>query len=82
MGFANVAVERFQVELQLAEMLGLKLFDLQFEIDKAIEGAVEEQEVQFEISAADLKPILAANEAEIATDFDQELLEILDQSVM
>src|SRR5712691_6573655 len=77
----HVAVESFQVELQLAEMLWLELFDLQFKGDQTVECSVEEQQVDGEVTSAHLKRVLAANETEVATQFDQELLELFDQSV-
>ena len=76
----HVAVEGLQVELELAEMLGLELDDLQFERDQAIERPVEEEQVEGEVPPADLDRVLAADEAEVAAKFDQELLELLDQA--
>ena len=60
-------------------MLGLELVDFQFEGDQAVERPVEEEQVEGEIPPADLERVLAADEAEVAAQFDQELLELLDQ---
>ncbi len=79
MRFLHVPVEGLQVELELAEMFGLELDDLQLESDQAIEGPVEEEQVKGEIPPADLDRVLAADVAEIAAELDQELLELLDQ---
>ena len=78
----HVAVEGFQVELELAQVLGLELDDLEFERDQAVEGPVEEQQVEGEVPPADLDRVLAADEAEVAAEFDQELLELLDQATL
>ena len=78
-GFLHVAVECLQIELQLAQVLGLELDDLQFEGDQAVERPVEEEQVEHEVPPADLDRVLAADEAEVAAELDQELLELLDQ---
>ena len=72
----HVAVEGLQVELELAEVLGLELVDLQFEGDQAVERPVEEEQVEGEVPPADLERVLAADEAEVAAEFDQELLAV------
>ena len=46
--FADVAIERFQVEIQLAEVFRLKLTHLQLNRDQAVETAVEEEQIQRE----------------------------------
>jgi hypothetical protein len=79
MRLLDVAIEGFQVELKLAEMLGLELDDLELECDQAIERPVEEEEIEGEIPSANLDRVLATDVAEIAAELDQELLELLDQ---
>ena len=78
----HVAVEGLQVELQFAEMLGLELVDLEFEGDQGVESPVEEEQVEGEVPPADLERVLAADEAEVAAELDQELLELLDQAAL
>ena len=46
---ADVAVEGLQVELQLAEVLGLELADLELDGDQAVQAAVEEEQVEGEV---------------------------------
>jgi hypothetical protein len=82
MRLLHVAIKGLQVELELAEMLGLELDDLQLERYQAIERAIEEKQIQREISPANLDRVLAAEVAEIAAELDQELLELLDQSLL
>ena len=65
---ADVTVESLQVEFQLAEVLGLELTDLELDGDQAAQAAMEEQQVEREISSADLKWHLAADETEVAAD--------------
>jgi hypothetical protein len=78
--FAHVAVERFEVELQFAQMLGLKLVDLELDGHEAVEPPVEEEQIQLKVAPADLQRILAADEAEVAPQLDEEALQVLDQS--
>ncbi len=78
----HVAVEGFQVELELAEVLRLELDDLEFKRDQAIERPVEEEQVECKISSADLDRVMTADEAEVAAKFDQEVLELLDQTAL
>ena len=72
MGLLEIAVEGFEVEIELAEVLRLELFELQLEGDEAVEGAVEEQEVEREVAPADLERDLAAEEAEVAAQLGDE----------
>ena len=80
MRLLHVAVEGLQVELQLAKVFGLELDDFEFKRDQAVERPVEEEQVECEVPPADLERILAADEAEVAAEFDQELLELFDQA--
>jgi len=42
----HVAVERFEIERQLAKMLRLELRDLQFKCDQILQAVMEEQQVE------------------------------------
>ena len=77
MRLAHVPVERLQVELQLAEVLGLELLNLQLERDQAVQRPVEEQQVDLEVPPADLDLVVAADEAEVPAQLDQELLPLV-----
>jgi hypothetical protein len=78
----HVAVESLQIEFQLAEMFGLKLLNLQLDADEAIETAMEEQQVDGEVAAADLHDVLRADEAKVPAQFDEELHELLDEGTL
>ncbi len=78
----EVPVESFEVELHLTKMLGLELDDFQLKSDQCIECPVEEKQVEGKIPAADLDWVLAANEAEVAAELEQELLELFDQGAL
>jgi hypothetical protein len=80
--FFDIAVKRLQVELELAEMLGLKLVDLELKGDQAIKRSVEEQKVKEEVPTTNLQRVLAADIAEVAAKLDQKLLQFLHQSTM
>lgn len=66
----------------LAEVLRLELVDLEFDGHQAIERPIEEEQVDREIASADLQGILASDETEVAAQFDEELLELLDQPAL
>ncbi len=78
----HIAVEGFEIELELAEVLGLELFDFQFDADKSVQCPVEEEKVDCEVAATDLERILAANKAKISTEFDQELFELHNKAAL
>ena len=80
MSLAYVAVERFEVELQLAEKLGLEFVDLEVDRHQALKRTVVEQRVQPEIPAADLQQVLLAHEAEISAEFEQDFFQLADKS--
>ena len=79
---ADIAVKRLQIELQLAEMLGLELADLEFDCDQAVQVAVEEQQVEGEIALSDLHRVLGAHEAKVPTQLDEEVLEPIHEPAM
>ena len=76
MGLLYVAVEGFEVEFHLAEMLGPELINLEVEGDEALESAMVEQEVEPEVLAAKLQEILLPDKEEIPSQFEEELLEV------
>ncbi len=63
-------------------MFGLELDHFPFESDEGVECPVEEEQVQREIPPADLDRVPAADEAEVATQLQQELLELLHQAAL
>src|ERR1035437_9317242 len=81
-GFAEVAVEGFQVELHFAKMLRLELRDLKIESHQALQRAMEEQEVEVEIPPTDLDAELFTGETKVRPEFDQELLEVGDEGLL
>src|SRR4029079_7974163 len=71
-GLANLAVERLEIERQLAHVLGPELADLQLHRHQADEPTVEEEQVDREVLPSHLYGILGADEAEIAPQLGQE----------
>src|ERR1700685_40324 len=82
MRLLHVAVERCEIEIQLTKVLGLETVDLQLNVHQAIQAPVEEQQVDLEIRPANLDGIMAADKTEIATEFDEEVLQLRDESVV
>ena len=81
-GFSVVAVERFEVEIELSQVFGRKTRGLKLDGDQAIESAVEKQQVERKILLADLQGVFAADEAEITTQFEQKLFEPRQQAAL
>ena len=79
MGFAVIAIEGFEVEVELTEGLRLEAGGLELNGDKAVEAAMEEQEVEGEVLAADLQRVLRADETEVVTELGEETAEVADQ---
>ena len=79
---ARVAVEGFEVEPQLAQVLGLETAHLQLDGDQAIEAPVKEQQVECEVPAANQHRLLGTDETKVAAKFDQKRLEPREQPAM
>ena len=73
----NIAVQRFQVKAEFAQIFGLKAANLQFDGNQAIEAPVKKQQVQRKIAPAHLQWVFAADKAKVPAQFDQKLLELL-----
>jgi len=52
--FAYIAVQRLQVEIELAKIFRLKLIYLEFKSDKSVKAAMEEKQIKCKILPADL----------------------------
>jgi hypothetical protein len=78
----HVPIESFQVELKLTKICRLELLNFQFKGDQGIEGPIEEQKINCKVSPTDLEWILCTAEAEIATQFDQELFELCEETLL
>lgn len=82
MRFAHVAIEGLQIKVELAQELRLELANLQLNGDKAVEATVKEEQVECEISPANLYRVFGANEAEVPAQLDQERPQLLQESPM
>ena len=82
MRLLHVAVQRLQVKLQLAEMLGLEFLDLQFDVNETPEAAVKEKEVDFKVFPANLNWIMAAYKTEISPQLNVKMLELFEKGVV
>ena len=79
MQLLHIAVERLQVEVQLPEVCGLELADLELEGDQAGQAPVEEHQVDGEVLVADLDRVLGSDEAEVAAELGDEAAEVAEQ---
>ena len=78
----NVAIQGFEIEFHLSEMLGLKLLHLEFKGDEALQFAMVEKQIETEIFSAHLQKILFPDEGKVAAQLDEKLPEIGDQSAL
>ncbi len=78
-GLAVIAVEGFEVEVELAKMLGLEAGGLEFNGDEAVQSAMEEKQVKGEVLPANLDGIFGTDEAEIAAQFGEKAAQIAEQ---
>jgi hypothetical protein len=69
---AELGVDRAQVEVELAGMLGPEVAGLELDDDVAAEVGVVEQQVEVEVLTADLEMDLAADEREAGSELEQE----------
>ncbi len=65
-----------------AEVFGLEAANLQLDRTEAVQAAMEEQEVEDEVTIPDLHRILGAHEAEVAAELDQEVLQFVNELAM
>ena len=80
--FPYIAVDRFKIEFQLAKVFRTELVDFEFDSYEAVNRTAEKQQVEFEVLSAHLNGIVATNEAEISTKFDQEFLKAFNEAAM
>lgn len=57
MRLLHIAVQGFQIEAELAKVLRFKSANLQFDRNKCVQTAVEKEQIECEVAAADLKRI-------------------------
>jgi hypothetical protein len=81
-GLAHVAVQRFEVEAELAQVFRLEPIHLQLDCHEAVQAPVEEQQVEREISSTHLHRKLGAYEAEVAAQLDEEGAQLAEQTVV
>src|SRR5690606_21290501 len=73
MGFADIAIQRFQVEAEFAEIFRLETSYLELNGHQAVEAAMKKQQVQSEIAPTYLQGVLGADKAEVTAKLDQEV---------
>jgi len=78
----HIAVERLEVKVQLPEVCGLELADLELEGDQAGQAPVEEHQVDGEVLVPDLDRVLGSDEAEVAAELGDEAAEVAEQRAM
>ena len=82
MRLAHVAAQRFKVEIQLAQVLGLEPIHLELDGHEAVQTPMEEQEVEREVAATHLQRELRTDEAEVAPQLDEEGAKLTEQAAV
>ncbi len=70
--FPHVPVQRFEVEVELADVFGFERSDLQLNGDQAVDSAMIKQQINEAVASSDLYRILLADEGEVAPQLPQE----------
>lgn len=78
---AHIAVEGFEVEIELAQVLGFETVHLELDGNQTVQAAVKEQQVEGEITSTDLYRELRADEAKITAQLDQEGAQLAQQAL-
>src|SRR5262249_31030348 len=78
----HVAIQGLEIKLQLTLVLGLEFLDFQLNRHQAVEAPVKEEQVKLVIAPSDLDGVIAADEAKIAAEFDEEVLEFFDETAV
>ena len=79
---ADIAIERFEVELQLAQVFRLEATHLQFDGDQAVQLPVKEEQVQGEVAPADLHGVFRADETEVTAQLSEKAPEVAHQGAV
>jgi hypothetical protein len=69
MRFFDVAIECFEVKLKLSKIFRSKFIDFEFKGNEALEFAVIEDEIDEEVTVANLKAIFFSYKSEVSTKF-------------
>lgn len=77
---AEHVVNDVAVEVHLPGVLGLERSPLDLDDDVAAQAQVVEEQVEIEVALLEVQVILAPDERAALTQFDQELLQMGDQS--
>ena len=80
-GFHPVLAGVVQVEMNLPSIGVAELADLEVDDHQTLELAVEKQQIDAEPVVVDAQAALAADEAEVVAQFQQEVGQMLDQRV-
>ena len=75
-------VQRFQIEVELAQVFGREADGFEFDGHQTVEATVEEQQVEREILLAHLQRVFAADKTEVAPEFEQELAQLHQQAAL
>jgi hypothetical protein len=57
----------------------LKLIDFEFKGNETLKFTMEEEEINEEVTVANLETVFLSKESEIATEFEDEVFEIIDE---
>lgn len=82
MRFPDIPIQSLQVKLKFSQVLGFEFDDFQFDCNKAVQGTIEKEQIEGEIPSSDLKGVLAADITEVASKLDEEVFQLLHQTLL
>jgi hypothetical protein len=82
MVFFHVAVEGFEVEVKLAEVLRFEFLGFQFHDNQTLEPPMKEEQVCLEIAVAYLNPVFFPHEQKIPAQLQDEFFHLGDQGFL
>src|SRR6266545_3069275 len=82
MRLAVIAVEGFEIEPKLAQVLRFEAVHLQLDGHQAVEPSMKKQQIECEVPPANLHGVFRSDETEVAPEFDEKVPEPHQQSAM
>ena len=77
--FSVITVERFEIEIELAEVFGFEATRLEFEGDEGVEATMEKEQIERKVLPAHLQGIFGSDIAKVAPQLGKEAPEVADQ---
>lgn len=77
-GTLDIAIEGFEIELELTKVAWVELTGLEFDRNQTLEASVIEEEIAFESGTAHGEAVFFFHEKEVFAQFEDEVLHVFD----